>query len=55
MYINLAISDFGKVASNFLFKEEVLSLLTVIYLWAGKALNGFLECTSKFKSPELDS
>ena len=30
--INLSISDFGKVASNFLFIEEVLSLFTLIYL-----------------------
>ena len=49
-WINLAISDFGKVSSNFHFIDEDLSLFTLTYLLGGKALNVFLVGKSKFKS-----
>ena len=48
--INLAISDFGKVSSNFHFIDEDLSLFTLTYLLGGKALNVFWVGKSKFKS-----
>ena len=53
--INLGISDFGKVSSNFHFIDEDLSLFTLTYLLVGKALNVFLVGKSKFKSSQLDS
>ena len=49
--INLAISDFGKVSSNFHFIDEDLSLFTLTYLLGGgEALNVFWVGKSKFKS-----
>ena len=52
--MNLAISDFGKKSSHFLFIDEDISEVTLTYLLVGKALNMCLVCKSKFKSSELD-
>ena len=56
MYINLAISDFGKVAPNFLFKEEVFIIVYIDLFVGGKSVKrGFVVQIEIFKSPELDS